>query len=318
MSKVKELGQTRVFIFLSKNVMLVVLIVLCAILSFLSPHFFTFRNLMNIVLQSATMGIVAVGMSYVIITGGIDLSVGSVLALSAAVGAGAMRAELPIVVAILMTLGISTGFGFAQGLLISRLKLPAFIATLGGMSIARGFTMVYLQGRTIPGLPAEFQVIGNGQLFGVIPIAVVIMIVVYLIAAYVLKFTTFGRCVYALGGNREATELSGINTRKVEAFTYGLSGFTAGLGAVVLLARLGAAIPTAGDGLELDVIGAVVIGGASLSGGRGTILGTFIGVLVLGVLSNGLNLLNVDPFYSGVVRGSVILIAVLIDTLKRR
>jgi len=229
-----------------------------------------------------------------------------------------MKAGLPIPVAILITLGISTSFGLAQGLLISRLKMPAFIATLGGMSIARGFTMVYMQGRTIPGLPPELQLIGNRLLFDLIPVPVVIMIVVYLIAAYVLKFTTFGRSVYALGGNREATELSGISTRRIEATTYALSGFTAGMGATILLARLGAAVPTAGDGLELDVIGAVVIGGASLSGGRGTILGTFIGVLILGVLSNGQNLLNVDPFYSGVVRGSVILIAVLIDTFKKK
>jgi len=318
MSKVKDLGQLGVVQFFSKNVMLLVLFAMCVLLSFLSPHFFTFRNLMNVVLQSATMGVVAIGMSYVIITGGIDLSVGSVLAFSAAIGAATMKAGLPIPVAILITLGISTSFGLAQGLLISRLKMPAFIATLGGMSIARGFTMVYMQGRTIPGLPPELQLIGNRLLFDLIPVPVVIMIVVYLIAAYVLKFTTFGRSVYALGGNREATELSGISTRRIEATTYALSGFTAGMGATILLARLGAAVPTAGDGLELDVIGAVVIGGASLSGGRGTILGTFIGVLILGVLSNGQNLLNVDPFYSGVVRGSVILIAVLIDTFKKK
>ena len=318
MSKSNSFGQTAIVKFLSVNFMLIVLVFMCVILSILSPHFFTFRNLMNIVLQSATMGIVAIGMSYVIITGGIDLSVGSVLALSAAIGAGLMRAEVPIVASILVMLCVSTTFGVAQGLLISRLRLPAFIATLGGMSIGRGFTMVYMQGRTITGLPTEFQFIGNGQILGVIPVAVVIMIVLYLIAYYVLKYTTFGRALYALGGNREATELSGIATKRVEAAAYGLSGLTAGLGAVILVARLGTAIPTGGEGLELDVIGAVVIGGASLSGGRGTILGTLIGVLILGVLNNGLNLLNVDPFYSGVVRGAVILIAVLIDTLKRR
>jgi len=318
MSNTKGIGQNPGIKFFSKNIMLVVLVALCAVLTIMSPHFLTYRNLMNVLLQSATMGIVAIGMSYVIITGGIDLSVGSVVAFSAAVGAGAMRAEFPLLLAILITLGVATAFGFGQGLLISRLKLPAFIATLGGMSIARGLTMVYLQGRTIPGLPAELQIVGNGRLFDIIPIAAIIMIILYVIAGYVLKYTTFGRSVYALGGNREATELSGINTKNVETLTYGLSGFTAGLGAVILLARLGSAIPTAGDGLELDVIGAVVIGGASLSGGRGTILGTFIGILILGVLGNGINLLNVDPFFSGVVRGTVILIAVLIDTLKKK
>lgn len=316
-SGLKRLGQTPVMRFLAKNIMLVVLVLLCVILSILSPHFLTFRNLMNIVLQSAPLGIVAIGMTYVIITGGIDLSVGSVLAFSSAVGASLMSADFPIVPSILIMLCVSTGFGFSQGLLISRLRLPAFIATLGGMSIGRGMTMVFMQGRTISGMPSEFRFIGNGHFFEVIPVAVVIMAVVFLIAFYILKYTAYGRSVYALGGNREATRLSGINTKNVEAVAYGISGLTAGLGAAVLLARIGTALPTGGEGLELDVIGAVVIGGASLSGGRGTIFGTLIGVLVLGVLSNALNLLNVDPFASGIVRGAVILIAVLIDTFKK-
>jgi ribose transport system permease protein len=305
--------------FVSKNVMFIALLVLCVILSVLSPRFFTFRNFMNVIMQSTTMGIVAVGMTFVIITGGIDLSVGSVLAFSAAIGAGVMmKVGLPIPVAIVLMILVGAFFGLAHGLLISRLNLPAFIVTLGGMSIARGFTMVFMQGQTIRGLSPAFQFIGNGQVIGIIPCAALILVVVYFIANYVLKYTTYGRSVYALGGNREATALSGINSKRVETIAFVISGITCGLGAIILDARLGTAVPTAGEGLELDAIGAVVIGGASLSGGRGTILGTLVGVFILGIISNGLNLLNVDPFFQGVVRGAVILIAVLIDTIKRQ
>jgi ribose transport system permease protein len=259
--------------FISKNVMFIALLVLCIILSILSPRFLSFRNFMNVIMQSTTMGIVAVGMTFVIITGGIDLSVGSVLAFSAAIGGGAMvNAQWPIPVAIGVMLLVGGFFGLAHGLLISRLNLPAFIVTLGGMSIARGCTMVFMQGQTIRGLSSIFQFIGNGQVAGIIPCGAIILAVVYGIAHYVLKYTTYGRSVYALGGNREATSLSGINSQKIETIAFVICGVTSGLGAIILDARLGTAIPTAGEGLELDAIGAVVIGGASLSGGRGTIL----------------------------------------------
>jgi len=305
--------------FLSRNIILFALIALCVILSLLTSNFLTLRNIMNVILQSTMMGIVAVGMTYVIITGGIDLSVGSVLAFSSALGATVISAGAPIFVGILAMLAMGALIGILQGLLISRIKMPAFIVTLGGMSMMRGFTMVVMQGKTIPGMPGEFQFIGNGSVAGgYLPIAVIIMIVVYVIAFYVLKYTTFGRGLYALGGNREATTLSGINVKRVEMSAYVISGFTAGMGAMILTARLGSAIPTAGEGLELDAIGAVVIGGASLSGGTGTIIGTLIGVLILGVLNNGMNLLNVNPFYNGVVRGAVILVAVFIDTMRKR
>ena len=170
------------------------------------------------------------------------------------------------------------------GLLISRLKVPAFIVTLAGMSIGRGFTLVFTQGKTISGIPKSYQLIGNGYIAGVIPIAVLIMFLVYLVAFYVLKFTTFGRGIYALGGNREATELSGIHTKRIEMCVYGVSGFTAGLAAMILTARLGTAVSPAGDCLEMDAIGAAVIGGASLAGGRGTMKGTLVGVLILSCL----------------------------------
>ena len=305
--------------FMSKNMMLIALLVLCAILSILNNRFLTPTNLFNVLIQNTTVGIVAVGMTFVIITGGIDLSVGSVVALCSALGAGMIKnMGIPWGIALVGMIAIGIGMGCAQGLLISRVKMPAFIVTLGMMGIARGLTMVYLQGMTIPGLPTDMQFIGNGYLGGVIPCAAVILIAVFLVGFYLLKYTTFGRALYSLGGNREATELSGINVKKVETLAYTFNGMACGIGAIVLLGRLGSGIPTAGTGLEMDAIGAAVIGGASLAGGRGSMIGTFIGVMILGVLNNGMNMLNVNPFFSDVVRGTVIIVAVLIDTLRKR
>lgn len=305
--------------FLSKNMILVALIVMCLLLAIMNDKFLTVNNFSNVLIQNATVGVVAVGMTLVIITGGIDLSVGSVVALCSALGAGMMKSGgVPWGIAIFGMIIIGTVIGFAQGLLISRVKMPAFIVTLGVMGIARGLTMIYLQGMTISGLPVDMQFLGNGYIGGVIPTAVMILFAVFAIGFYMLKFSTFGRALYSLGGNREATELSGINVKRIETMAYTLNGMACGIGAIILTARLGSAITTAGQGLEMDAIGASVIGGVSLAGGRGTMLGTLEGVLILGVLNNGMNMLNVDPFFSGVLRGSVILIAVLIDTLRKR
>ena len=305
--------------FLAKNMMLIALIGLCALLAVLNSRFLTVTNLYNVLIQNTTVGIVAIGMTFVIITGGIDLSVGSVVALCSALGAGMIKhGGLPWGYAFVGMVAIGIGIGFSQGLLISRVKMPAFIVTLGMMGIARGLTMVYLQGMTIAGLPPEMQFVGNGYIGGVVPTAVVILLAVFIVGFYLLKYTSFGRALYSLGGNREATELSGINVKKVESMAYTFNGMACGIGAIILISRLGSAITTAGEGLELDAIGAAVIGGASLAGGRGTMLGTFIGVMILGVLNNGMNILNVDPFFSDTVRGMVIIIAVLIDTLRLR
>lgn len=304
--------------FISKNMIFIALLVLCALLSILTDRFLTPSNLWNILIQNTTVGIVAVGMTFVIITGGIDLSVGSVVALCSALGAGMMKSGLPWGYAIAGMVAIGTGIGCGQGLLISRVKMPSFIVTLGMMGIARGMTMVYMQGMTISGLPQDMQFVGNGYIGGMIPCAAVILITVFLIGFYMLKYTTFGRALYSLGGNREATELSGINVKRVETLAYLFNGMACGIGAIILTARLGSAITTAGEGLEMDVIGATVIGGASLAGGRGTMFGTFVGVLILGVLNNGMNMLNIDPFFSNALRGIVIIIAVLIDTLRKR
>ncbi len=326
MSKSKlSLTANPIYRFFSKHVILLALIVICIMLALATDRFFTVNNLTNVLLQSATTGLVAVGMTYVIITGGIDLSVGSIVALSSALGAGLMKGfmkvmpvEAAVIIGILIMFLVGIVIGLLQGLLISCLRMPAFIVTLAGMSIARSLTMVYTGGMTIAALPEEFAVIGTRRIGDWLPVPVVILVVIFLIAFYVLQYTAFGRSLYALGGNREATKLSGINTTRVETITYAISGLTSGFAAMVLTARLATATSTAGEGYELEAIGAVVIGGASLAGGRGTMLGTFIGVLILGVINNGQNLLNIDPFFKGSIHGAVILIAVLIDTLRKR
>jgi ribose transport system permease protein len=300
----------------SKNMILVGLILLVIIMSVLSDRFLTFQNWMNIIVQSSISGIVAIGMTFVIITGGIDLSVGSILALSAALGAGMMKSGMPVLIAIVIMLICGVVVGGLQGVLIAKVKMPAFIVTLAGMTIARGITMVYTGGKTISAMPESFAAIGNENI-GVIPIPVIIVIIAFLIAAYILQYTTYGRSTYALGGNREATKLSGISITRIEIGAYAIAGVLAALSGLVLTARLGAALPTAGQGIEMDAIGSVVIGGASLAGGEGTMFGTFIGVLIMAVLNNGLNLLNVNPFYQQILKGFVILLAVLIDILKR-
>lgn len=306
--------------FVSKNMMLFVLIGMVILLTILSDKFFQASNFLNILIQNATIGVVAVGMTFVIITGGIDLSVGSLVALCSALGAGFMvRYGMHWLVAVAVMLVLGLAVGFIQGVMIARLKMPAFIVTLGFMGICRGLMMVYMKGMTIFGVADEFKFMGNGFLFGkTVPMAAVILIVVMLIGAYVLKYTSYGRALYSLGGNREATQLSGINVAWVETMAYTINGLVCAIGAIILTGRLGSAITSGGEGLEMDCIGGAVIGGASLAGGKGTMVGTFIGVIILGVLNNGLNILNVNPFYSDFVKGMIILVAVLIDTLRNR
>lgn len=308
----------KVLQFMSKNMILMCLIALCAVLSFLSPRFLTWNNWLNIIVQCSTTGIVAVGMTFVVITSGIDLSVGSVLAVSAVIGAAQMKAGVPIALCVVEMLVAGAVIGLIQGLFITRIKMPPFIVTLAGMSICRGMTYVITEARTIPSLPSAFsEYIGSSKIFG-IPLLVYLMLVVFAIGHYVLRYTTFGRTVYAIGGNREATRLSGINVKRIECTVYVISGFLAALSGVILTARLGAGVPNVGEALEMDAIASAVIGGTSLSGGFGSMTGTFLGVLIIGVINNAINLLNVNTFWQEVVKGLVILIAVLIDTLKYR
>ena len=294
------------------------LFVLCVVLWALTPHFLTVSNLLNVAEQAAIIAVVAVGMTFVIVTGGIDLSVGSVLAFAGVVMASALHREVPLPLALAVALGTGLSCGLVNGLLITAGRLPPFIATLGMMSVARGTALMFTEGRPVSGFSGGFRSLATGELLGV-PVPVVVMAGVYAVAHFVLTRTKLGRYTYAIGGNEEAALLSGVNVKLYKAAVYGLSGMLSGLAAVLLTARLNSAQPIAGMMYELDAIAATVIGGTSLLGGEGTVVGTLIGALIMAVLRNGLNLLGVSSFIQQVVIGSVIIAAVLIDMwLKRR
>lgn len=302
---------------LSKYKSLIGLVLLCGIITFVSPAFLTSSNITNVFTQVSTNAIIAVGMTFVILTGGIDLSVGSTLAISGALAASIVKSTGSVGLALLGASVVGIGIGLINGLLIAKGKLQAFIATLATMTIFRGATLVFTNGTPISKLPEEFVNIGNGKV-GFLPIPVIITILVVVIAIYVLSQTRFGRYLYALGGNEDSARLSGINTTKIKTLAYVISGFASSVAGVIIASRIGSASPNAGVGFELDAIAAVVIGGTSLVGGEGKITGTLIGALIIGVLNNGLNLMNVSPFYQSIVKGLVILIAVLLDKKSRK
>lgn len=291
------------------------LVILCLVISFITPRFLTVSNILNILTQVSVNAIIAIGMCFVILTGGIDLSVGSIVAIAGAVAAALVSKGVNVGLAVVITLVIGAVIGLINGITIAKGKIQAFIATLATMTVFRGVTYVFTDGNPISGLESNFTVIGNGRLVG-IPFPVIIILVVVLAAWYVLTQTRYGRYVYAVGGNEDSARLSGINTDKIKSLVYVLSGITAALSGIVVTSRIGSASPNAGMSFELDAIAAVVLGGTSLTGGEGTIIGTIIGAMIIGVLNNGLNLMNVSPFYQSVVKGIVILIAVLMDRKK--
>jgi len=293
------------------------LVALSLLLSALTPHFLTVSNLLNVMEQTSINAVIAVGMTYVIISGGIDLSVGSLLALSGVLLASGLVAGLPPAVAILLGLAAGAAGGLANGLLVTWGRLPPFIATLGMMSVARGAALLYTEGRPISGFEPGFRLLATGRVL-LVPVPVVAAAAVYLVAHFVLTRTRFGRYVYAIGGNAEAARLSGVPVRFHQTMVYALCGVTSGLAAVLLTARLNSAQPIAGIMYELDAIAATVIGGTSLMGGSGTLGGTLIGALIMGVLRNGLNLLGISSFLQQIVIGCVIIVAVLVDSALKR
>jgi ribose/xylose/arabinose/galactoside ABC-type transport system permease subunit len=296
---------------------LIGLLLLCAVLWMLTPHFLTVSNLLNIVQQTAINAIVAAGMTFVILSGGIDLSVGSIVALSGVVLGSLLHLDLPVAMSLLAALAVGLACGLLNGVLVSLGRLPAFIATLGMMSVARGAALVFTEGRPVSGFDEAFRWIATGSI-GFVPAPVVLMLVVYALAHLVLTRTTFGRYVYAIGGNQEATRLSGVAVRFHTTVIYGVSGLMSAIAAIALTARLNSAQPIAGLMYELDAIAAVVIGGTSLMGGEGSLGGTLVGALIMGVLRNGLNLLGVSSFLQQIVIGGVIVGAVLVDTILKR
>ncbi|MCD8819509.1 ABC transporter permease [Mammaliicoccus sciuri] len=293
------------------------LILLIVVISIMNSAFLDLSNLLNLLRQVSINGLIAFGMTFVILTGGIDLSVGSILALSSAFTAILITSGLDPIVALIV--GILGGFllGVFNGVLVTFGSMAPFIATLATMTIFRGLTLVVTDGNPITNLGDSymFQLFGKGYFFG-IPVPAVTMIIVFIILAIILQKTTFGRHTYAIGGNEVASKISGIKVNRVKILIYGISGLMSALAGAILTSRLNSAQPTAGTSYELDAIAAVVLGGTSLTGGKGRIVGTFIGVLIIGVLNNGLNLLGVSSFYQQVVKGIVILIAVLIDRKK--
>ncbi|CUN69453.1 MULTISPECIES: ABC transporter permease subunit [Clostridium] len=302
---------------ISKYKSLIGLVLLCIVITIVTPNFLSVSNITNVFTQVSVNAIIAIGMTFVILTGGIDLSVGSTLAISGAVGASIVKLTGNVFLAIIVAAVIGIAVGLINGLLVSKGKLQAFIVTLATMTIFRGATLVFTDGTPISKLPEAFVKIGNGKL-GFMPIPVIITIIIAIIAVYALSQTRFGRYLYALGGNEDASRLSGINTDKIKTLVYVVSGFASAIAGVIITSRIGSASPNAGTGFELDAIAAVVIGGTSLAGGEGTITGTLIGALIIGVLNNGLNLMNVSPFYQSIVKGLVILIAVLLDKKSRK
>ncbi len=292
------------------------LIGLCLLLWILTPHFLTVANALNVMEQTSINAIVAVGMTFVIISGGIDLSVGSLVALSGVVLASALKSGWPIPLALAAGLGVGAATGLLNGVVIAFGRLPPFIMTLGMMSVARGAALLVTDGRPISGFDAGFRSIATGRVFGV-PAPIVLTLAIYAVAHFVLSRTRFGRYVYGIGGNEEATRLSGVNVRFHKTMVYVVSGVTSAIAAVLLTARLNTAQPIAGIMYELDAIAAVVIGGTSLSGGEGNLGGTLIGALTMGVLRNGLNLLGVSSFLQQLVIGMVIIVAVLVDVLVK-
>ena len=292
-------------------------IILVAIVSILNPSFLEPLNLLNLLRQVAINALIAFGMTFVILTGGIDLSVGSILALSSALIAGMIVSGIDPILAILIGCILGAVMGAINGLLITKGKMAPFIATLATMTIFRGLTLVYTDGNPITGLGENyaFQLFGRGYFLG-IPVPAITMIIAFAVLWVILHKTSFGRKTYAIGGNEKAALISGIKVPRVKVMIYALAGLLSALAGAILTSRLNSAQPTAGTSYELDAIAAVVLGGTSLSGGRGLIVGTLIGALIIGTLNNGLNLLGVSSFFQMVVKGVVILVAVLIDRKK--
>ncbi len=290
------------------------------VFALLSPYFFTADNLLNISLQASITAIIAVGMTFVILTGGIDLSVGSLVALAGIVTTSVLKLDIPLVVsfplAILSGLLVGSASGVMAGLCMTRFRIAPFIVTLALMTIWRGAAFMYTEGRPIWELPEIFGVLGSGRLLG-IPVPTHIMLIVFVVAHVVLKYTTFGRHVYAVGGNVEAARVAGIAVDRVYVVVYTISGGLSALSGMLLASRINSGQPNAGLMYELDVIAAVVVGGTSLNGGRGSVVGTFVGAMLIAVLRNGLNLLNIGSYVQQVVVGVVILLAVMVDRWRR-
>lgn len=317
----KEKKERNFFVqFLKENLgILIGFIALCVLLSFISPVFLSQKNIMNVLRQTSTNLYLACAMTMVIILGGIDLSVGAIIALSGVITGGLIAFQgASVFVAVIAGLLSGVVIGVFNGLVVAKTTIPPFIVTLATMNIARGAAYIYTGGKPIRVMSDGFNFIGSGYVFNFLPTPVFYLIIILVISVLIMNKTKLGRHIYAVGGNREAARFSGIKIDKVLFFPYAFSGLMAAIAGIVLASRMFSGQPTAGNGAEMDAIAAVVLGGTSMSGGSGKMGGTVIGGLVIGVLSNGLNLMNVDSFWQYIVKGVVILIAVYVDALKKK
>jgi ribose transport system permease protein len=297
---------------------LVGLVAVAVFMTVATDNFLSVDNLLNIALQSSIVGIIAVGMTAAILTGGIDLSVGAVVALSGTLCSGLMvQFGMPVPLAVLLGIAVGALFGLFNGYCVAYLRMPPIIVTLATMGIARGIALIYTGGYPISGLPDSFAFLGSGEILG-IKSPIIIMLLTYAVAFVLLNMAPFGRYVYAIGGNEEATRLSGVPVARYKLLVYALSGLTAAIAGIVQAARVTSGQPGVGVGFELDAIAAVVMGGTSIAGGRGFIIGTLVGALLLGVLNNGLNMLGVSPYLQLVIKGVIVLLAIFISREAKR
>lgn len=314
---------------MSKYAIYMVFVAMCIVMSILSPVFLTVANLLNVLTQMASIGLLALGVTIIIITRGIDLSSGSVLAVAAVVSASMAQSldwgmrmypnlpELPVIVPILAALAVGALCGYINGALIAYTGIPPFIATLGMMIIARGAALLYSDGRPVSSLIESYQWIGQGSVLG-LPVPVLIFIVMAVVSYILLNYTRFGKYAYAIGGNETAAYVSGINVKKYKILVYTYAGVLAGIAALILAARINSGQPGLGVMYELDAIAAATVGGVSHAGGIGTIQGTIIGTMIMGVLQNGLDLLNVSAYWQQMVKGLVIVVAVIFDMKRHK
>ena len=310
-------NQVRVKEFLLKYSFAIVFVLLVVYLSFATSKFLTVSNIVNVFRQVSNQGIIAVGMTMILIMGQIDLSVGALVAFAVVLNAICLKLGLSIPLSILATLGVTCLWGVLNGYVTARFRLHAFLVTMATMTLIRGVTYTLTGGYPVGGLPQDFFIYGSGQL-GFIPYPVLYMIAIFLIGAFVMSSTTFGRSIYALGGNEDAARLSGINVERVKIGVFVVSAAVSGISGLVLSSRLMAGSPEIGIGWELDIVAAVIIGGTNIVGGEGKLSGTLLGVLFIGVLSNGMILLDITPYMQQVVRGLVILGAVILNSLQEK
>ncbi|MCF7942068.1 MAG: ABC transporter permease [Spirochaetia bacterium] len=316
--KTSAFSRTAVLHLLKNNGIYIGFFLIFLLFSFSSPYFFDVNNIKNIVVQSSIIAVIAIGLTLVILTGGIELSVGSVVALTSMISAVLISQFcLPVWVSVLLGILVGGLCGLINGIIISYGKVPAFIATLGMMSFARGLALFSTGGKPIAQLPLTYEAIASSKVLG-IPVFIIYCIITYSLAWLYLKRTRGGRYIYAIGGNRDSARLSGINVKFHETMAYVICGFTAGIGGILLTARLNYATPTAGNGFEMDAIAAAVIGGTSLAGGQGNILMTFLGAILIGMLKNGLTLMNVSSYLQQMIIGIVIVLAVFLDKQKQQ